>query len=225
MWAVVGLHKQSEYGPNTQRIQVVEQIAHPGYPGANGIANDIALLRLAEPITFDYATTHYACMPQAGEEPPVGNTCYVAGWGTLESGGNSPDELNSVNVELYDDSVCANDQSYGPNKFLGDLEICAGKFEGGKDSCQGDSGGPMVCIENGEPVLTGVVSWGYGCADQGFPGVYAEVSEYIPWIDSIVLGTSTTTPASTPSVSTTTSEETDGSCPECLIPQGYLKKS
>ena len=148
-------------------------------------------------------------MPQAGEEPPVGDTCYVAGWGTLESGGNSPDELNSVNVELYDDSVCANDQSYGPNEFLGELEICAGKFEGGKDSCQGDSGGPLICLQGGQPVLTGVVSWGYGCADQGYPGVYAEVSEYIPWIDSIVLGSPTTTMPTTVA-----------SCPECLIPEG-----
>lgn len=62
---MTGLHYQSEDGPNTQRIAVVDQIAHPGYPGANDIANDIALLRLAEPIQFDYATVHYACMPQA----------------------------------------------------------------------------------------------------------------------------------------------------------------
>ena len=55
-------------------------------------------------------------------------------------------------------------------------EICAGKYEGGKDSCQGDSGGPMVCVNSAnEPVLQGVVSWGYGCADAGMPGVYAEV--------------------------------------------------
>ena len=75
--------------------------------------------------------------------------------------------------------------------------ICAG--ERGKDSCQvlellfsfsctkiqfvsqGDSGGPMTC-DNG--VLCGVVSWGIGCALQGYPGVYAEASNYINWIDA-----------------------------------------
>ena len=34
---------------------------------------------------------------------------------------------------------------------------------GGKDSCQGDSGGPYVCSnENGEAILTGIVSFGKG---------------------------------------------------------------
>ena len=105
---------------------------------------------------------------------------------------------------MYDDSVCAADgqcylflilffifisiikkylESYGPNEFLGQYEICAGKYDGGKDSCQGDSGGPLICLDdNNQPVLTGVVSWGYGCAWAGLPGIYAELSQYIDWI-------------------------------------------
>ena len=44
----------------------------------------------------------------------------------------------------------------------------------------------MICVNgNNEPVLVGVVSWGYGCASQGLPGIYAEVNHYIDWIKEV----------------------------------------
>merc|ERR1712098_958122 len=51
-----------------------------------------------------------------------------------------------------------------------DSMICAGFPQGGKDSCQGDSGGPFMCGSQ----LSGIVSWGYGCAEAGYPGVYTQ---------------------------------------------------
>ena len=61
-----------------------------------------------------------------------------------------------------------------------DEMFCA--FASGKDTCQGDSGGPLVCQRPGTETfeLTGVTSWGLGCA-RSTPGVYADVySEYLP---------------------------------------------
>ena len=61
--------------------------------------------------------------------------------------------------------------------------ICAGDVYGEQDSCYGDSGGPLAVYANGEWVLSGVVSWGYECANAQFPGIYARVSRYIDWIE------------------------------------------
>ena len=46
---------------------------------------------------------------------------------------------------------------------------------------QYDSGGPLVCSGAAQ---CGIVSWGYGCAESSYPGVYTQVSYFIDWIDN-----------------------------------------
>ena len=51
----------------------------------------------------------------------------------------------------------------------------------GKDSCQGDSGGPMTS----DGYHVGIVSWGYGCARDGYPGVYSQTDAFLDFIASV----------------------------------------
>jgi len=84
--------------------------------------------------------------------------------------------LQEVGVKVFANSDCG---SY-PNGAITANMMCAGAP--GKDSCQGDSGGPLVTEINGRFTLIGVVSWGYGCAMDDYPGVYARMTRVLPWI-------------------------------------------
>jgi secreted trypsin-like serine protease len=54
------------------------------------------------------------------------------------------------------------------------------------DTCQGDSGGPLFYRDErtNHSVLVGITSWGIGCGQRGFPGVYTRVSAVSQWIRS-----------------------------------------
>jgi len=161
-----------------QTIEIANGVwnANMPYQGNN---NDFIILKLSSPLTFN-ENVYPACLPDADHAPDdSGETCFVSGWGTLESGANTlPNNLQWVAVPTVTNDQCS--QSYGNG--ITDSMICAGFPEGGKDSCQGDSGGPFVCRDNGKAVLTGVVSFGIGCADADYPGVYARVTAVLDWV-------------------------------------------
>merc|ERR1711951_259444 len=92
-------------------------------------------------------------------------------------GGSLARVLQKVDVPVVSDDHCRD--SYGQNDIT-DSMICAGLDQGGKDSCQGDSGGPFMCGNQ----LSGVVSWGYGCAEPENPRVYAQTSYFVDWVNS-----------------------------------------
>lgn len=170
---------------------VAEVIVYPGYVDASK-GKDVALLRLSTPLDLSTASVKAIGMvTSADASAGVTNTGVVArvtGWGTLSSGGSSPDTLQTVDVNILSNSSA---QSSYPSETITADQLAAAAP--GKDSCQGDSGGPLTVLKGSTRVLAGVVSWGYGCADSRYPGMYARVSSFESWITPKISGTGTPT--------------------------------
>ncbi|KAH8721615.1 trypsin-like cysteine/serine peptidase domain-containing protein [Ilyonectria robusta] len=160
-----------------KQVGVSSIVSHPDY-NAGTVDNDVAIWRLASPIEAS-DTIGYATLAKNGSDPVADSLLTVAGWGALTQGGPSSEALQKVTVPVVSRAECR--EQYGEAAITEGM-FCAGLDEGGKDSCQGDSGGPIVDDATGEVV--GVVSWGQGCAQPGFAGVYARVGQFISFITS-----------------------------------------
>jgi len=167
------------------RVDVAEIIIHPNY-NSETIDNDFAILRLAKPVAFN-KEMRPACLPADPSATYAEVIATVTGWGALSTEGSSPNVLHEVDVQVKTNTECNNAYS---GQITNNM-LCAGNP--GKDSCFGDSGGPLVAPEGEEDLLAviGVVSWGNGCALDGFPGVYARVTEQMDWIKENTAGTCT----------------------------------
>ena len=180
----VRLGEWSMSSPNEKHIDATPAAVyvHHKYRD-NAEQYDIALIKLSKPAPID--TDNYVntvCIPTKGQV--YGKECYGMGWGDLKyDAQNFPDKTRHVHLPILDPQICKD--AYGEDFKAGML--CAGHTTGGKDTCQGDSGGPLVCKqEDGKYVQAGVVSWGYGCAAEGKPGVYSDLQYFIDWIEFIM---------------------------------------
>ncbi|OWF41022.1 Trypsin-3 [Mizuhopecten yessoensis] len=179
-WTVrLGVHDKTSSSSTEQSASLVSITSHRRYSSAD-INNDIAIMELSNPVTLnDYVSP--VCVTDT--DVAAGTNCVSTGWGDTQGTGSS-NVLRQVTVPIISQQTCSSSQYYG--SYLDTKTMfCAGFAQGGKDSCQGDSGGPLVCTTSGNTwALTGVTSWGFGCAEAYNPGVYTRVFNYINWISN-----------------------------------------
>lgn len=158
---------------------VDEILIHKNYM-ADTYHNDIALIKLSKPITF----TNFiipACLPEYEFAERVlmrQGEGMVSGFGRLREGGLQSTILQKLTVPYVDRAKCIESSKFRISSRM----FCAGYDQEEKDACQGDSGGPHVTRYKNTWFVTGVVSWGEGCARKGKYGIYTQVSKYILWI-------------------------------------------
>ncbi|XP_034460436.1 coagulation factor X [Hippoglossus hippoglossus] len=142
--------------------------------------NDIALIKLTKPIKFSRFILP-ACLPEQEfaekvlMRQPDG---MVSGFGRLGERQAASTILQRLTLPFVDRLTCIESTQFRVTTRM----FCAGYHTTPKDSCQGDSGGPHVTRYRGTVFVTGIVSWGEGCAREGKYGVYTQVSKYTRWI-------------------------------------------
>ncbi|XP_060496496.1 transmembrane protease serine 3 isoform X2 [Panthera onca] len=207
VWVVTAAHCVHDlYIPKSWTIQVglvslldspapshlVEKIIYHSKYKPKRLGNDIALMKLAGPLTFN-EMIQPVCLPNSEEQFPDGKMCWTSGWGATEDGGDASPVLNHAAVPLLSNKICNHRDVYGG--IVSPSMLCAGYLKGGVDSCQvgalghlrgpqprGDSGGPLVCQERRVWKLVGATSFGIGCADVNKPGVYTRITSFLDWI-------------------------------------------
>ena len=144
--------------------------------------NDLALLH----VTGTPALVPLKRPPKAalGELLKDGAKVRIFGWGTstFQATGPISNTLLYAFVDVVSRAKCNAPAAY--NGLVQPSMFCAGL--GFADACQGDSGGPAIGYIDGAKYLVGIISWGVGCTEKKYPGVYVNVAAYDGWIDATV---------------------------------------
>ncbi|KAF4090210.1 hypothetical protein AMELA_G00049340 [Ameiurus melas] len=175
---VLGAHSLSQAEDKKQTFYIVAVYNHPDYNNEN-YDNDIALVKLSQPVTESDAVKPLKFQRAGGSDPDTDVAVETAGWGSLDNLGRRPDKLHEVTVAVIKSSICGRSNSYG-DSFTTNM-LCAGKPL--KDTCDGDSGGPL--LYNG--IAVGITSnGGRKCGSKRKPGLYTIISHYDDWITRIL---------------------------------------
>ncbi|XP_012942852.1 trypsin-1 [Aplysia californica] len=151
---------------------------HEKYNINGDLENDIAIIKLSKPLTFDRCQRP-VCLVDGSKTPQEASGCKTMGWGVTSNGrdAKSPDDMFWTTVNIATDLTCRDE--YGGDSTT----FCAGGNN--KDSCKGDSGGPLVCKEaDGRYYQYGIVSAGPENQCGIVPGLYTRVSAFLSWISS-----------------------------------------
>ncbi|XP_008846641.1 coagulation factor VII [Nannospalax galili] len=181
---VLGEHDLSEKD-GTEQVRQVVQLIFPDKYIRGKIDHDIVLLRLHQPVVFtDYVVP--LCLPERiFSENVLSRVRFsrVSGWGQLLDRGATALELMAIQVPRLMTQDCLEKSQRNPGTpVITENMFCAGYTDGSKDACKGDSGGPHATHYQGTWYLTGIVSWGEGCAAVGHVGVYTRISRYTEWL-------------------------------------------
>ncbi|EFN82690.1 Proclotting enzyme [Harpegnathos saltator] len=167
---------------------IERRVIHPQY-NPTTYTNDIAVLKTTRDVPFSL-DLHPICLPvdDFHRNKRLENTYpFVAGWGSVYFRGPTSSHLMQIQIPVRTEEECKTAFQNFKTTVIDNRVLCAGYARGGKDACQGDSGGPLMSPSSKYTYIyyvTGIVSYGFKCAEPGFPGVYTRVTSFLDFITS-----------------------------------------
>lgn len=177
---VLGHHSIHE-ALNTQQVLVSrEHHVHPQW-NPTVLQNDVALIRIP---LIDLTNPTLQIIPLAPGNAPSfsGSIGLLSGWGITSDGSDSiAPHLQIIYLEIISNVIC---RLYFLGQVIENQHICTSGSLGDVNvgACSGDSGGPLVV----SGLQVGIVSFGVIRCSAGFPSVYARVSSFSDFINTIL---------------------------------------
>ncbi|KAF6774716.1 hypothetical protein AHF37_06154 [Paragonimus kellicotti] len=154
---------------------------------ADNLLNDIALIKVRNPIPIDGTFIAIASLPPAGNGdniPEAGSVNYVVGWGCMQVGGSVVDRAQVIELRINPQEECAN--AFGGDLINDVTRFCAGYFQQNRGVCPGDSGSGLISFQNQTPMVVGVVSAGDKQRASSLPAKFTRVAPFVSWIRQYV---------------------------------------
>lgn len=186
----MGTHKAVAYRAGQVTRNISRVYIHPEYDNVT-LDNDIALIRLEEPVDYVPGRISPIQLARAGSsdmclELPNEGLVLMTGWGRKNVfNDRGAKNLQGLRVPVTPYQACK--QAF-PDFPVTENMVCVGSGDG-KDACHGDSGGPAAAYNpiTDKWTLMGVISWGNRlCGTPGSYTVLARASRYVRWMSKTI---------------------------------------
>ncbi|XP_004517886.1 trypsin-like [Ceratitis capitata] len=135
--------------------------------------SDVAVVKLSKSVKNSRLTREIKIAGFFGPIMWTSRSALLTGWGESK-------QLEDVHVRIIDYKKCRSGSYVYTATDITEKMVCAEAVN--KSVCGGESGSPLVL----KGKLIGLLSWGYGCGNQGNPAVYTNVHKLRKWIKNAV---------------------------------------
>ncbi|XP_041936810.1 haptoglobin-like [Alosa sapidissima] len=168
----------------------VEQVfLHPEFQNASDWENDLALIKLKEPLSFNQ-TLMPIPLPEQGQEQEerVGEEAIFGAWdmGIIHY---QPGAVKYLKLPVVSHEVCRAEYQSGKGPIVNANMFCTGASEFLINVCFMDAGNTLV-FQNPKTrrvYAAGIVSFDNVCAFKKY-AVHTRISTYLPWIRDVMRG-------------------------------------